>query len=151
MNKILYTLASVFSIACGPTGSHLENLKHQDLSPPRICETDTDLTCVVGQAVDLYDGADPRLTKKISVGGLVGQVKASVSEAMEKINGRNFPGTDYVAEVYAVYEIYRSLLDREVIAYAVLGYGHGEPDYQDTILIGIDLLGNASFEIEENH
>jgi hypothetical protein len=151
MKTFTLTIVATLLIACGSTISNLSELHSDFRDPSRVCESDRDFACVVGQAIDLEVGPDLRVTKKILVSSLDGRIKEAVSKAVDKIIDRNFPGTDYQARIGGVYEIYRSSTDLEVIAYGVLGYGYGEPDYQDTILIGLDLKGTFSFEIEDNY
>lgn len=149
----IFTLIIIASLltSCG----NKRELGHEVLSEKtdrsRICESNSDFSCVVGKAIDLEVGPDIRVTNKISVDILNGEIRLAVSKAIESITTRHFPGTDYKARVDGVYEIYRSSTDHEIIAYGVLGYGYGEPDYQDVILIGLDLTGRLTLTIEDNY
>jgi hypothetical protein len=117
-------------------------------APARVCESDTDWACVIGQAVVLGDGPDVRVTHTVAVEDLTGELRAAVAAAVTEIEERSFAGTDYTAEVEGIYAIHRSSSDATIVAYAVLGYGSGEPDYSDAVLIGLSPSGARVYSDE---
>ena len=70
--------------------------------------------------------------------------------ARDEINGRTFHGTDYVAELEGFYKIFASETDRTVVGYAAFGWGSGEPDYHDGIVIGFSVEGDRVHHAIDN-
>jgi hypothetical protein len=100
-------------------------------------------------AVSALDGANPALTKRITVGEAPEAVRGALTKASEQIKARRFAGTDYVAWVEGIYVVYASPAKDRVVAYVVHGLGSGEPDYNDGLVIGFDGEGRRIYEHED--
>lgn len=122
----------------------------EPVPPPRVCDEDDDWNCVIGEAIFLASGADLRVAAPVAVDDVPADARPGVKAAVSEIEARSFPNSDYEADVEGVYEVFRSEDDDTVLAYAVLGYGSGEPDYSDAILIGIGRDGAEVFYLEES-
>ena len=109
--------------------------------PARTCNLNDDWDCLIGDAVN-----DSRLTMEVGINNLPQHVLNTVHESIEAINKKSFPDTDYSAHFSAIYAIFQDTNKTEVVAYAVVGYGYGEPDYNEEIIYGIDLEGNLVYE-----
>lgn len=103
-----------------------------------------------GNAVVPLGGADPALTEEVTLAQVPVVVSGKLAVARDEINGRTFHGTDYVAELEGFYKIFASETDRTVVGYAAFGWGSGEPDYHDGIVIGFSVEGDRVHHAIDN-
>ena len=119
--------------------------------PARICLYDSNWDCVFGEAITLLgEGVDLRVAEAVALQQVPEAARSAVAAAVTEIEEREFSGTDYQAWLDSIYAIYRSENDHTVLGYAVVGYGTGEPDYNDGVVYGFDVNGNAVFSDQED-
>lgn len=110
----------------------------------------SDPAAAVNHAVTPLGGAVTALTTEVALDSLPPAVKQSALQAIEEIRNRRFEGTDYVADLAGIYAVHTSCSDSTTIAYAVLGFGSGEPDYHDGMVYGLALDGRfISYEEDQ--
>ncbi len=109
------------------------------VEPLPVC-ADTDLSCMIANAVDLGDGANPLLTRELTLAALPVAVRGPARAATDELEQTD-PDLDYSASVHGYYAVYRSQDDHTIVAYALWATGSGEPDYQDATVIGFGLDG----------
>lgn len=95
----------------------------------------------INAAIGFSSGGDPALTNAITIQRVPAGIRSKVQAAVREVDSRSFPGTDYSSETQAIYEVFLTRAKDRVVAYVVYGRGTGEPDYQDTMVIGFDLDG----------
>ncbi|MDX2091365.1 MAG: hypothetical protein SFX73_26130 [Kofleriaceae bacterium] len=118
--------------------------------PPTDGCADGDLACMISNAVAFFGGADPALTKEVQLADMPATVRAEAQRATDEIENRTFEGTDYSAGVVGYYGVYRSATDHTIVAWVVYGTGSGEPDYHDSMIIGIAPDGERVYDEEES-
>jgi hypothetical protein len=92
-----------------------------------------------------YDGVD-----RVDTNEVASSARASVAAAAEAIESRSFSGTDYSASVEGIYAVHADEEGGPLAGYVVVGYGSGEPDYNDRIVHGFDMGGNQVLFDEES-
>lgn len=115
------------------------------------CEGDgcVSLASIIEDAVSLGE-IDPELGKTVELADMPAAVRAAAERATEEIRNRSFPDSDYSADVDSYAAVYRSAADPTIVAYVVLGYGSGEPDYEERIVVGLSLTGDVVYDEVES-
>jgi hypothetical protein len=96
--------------------------------------------------VSLSVEIDTRVTNEVQFEELPQAIQTAMKNSIDTIENRKFEETDYSAEVSGLYVIFESEFSRNVVAYAVVGFGSGEPDYNESLVYGFDLKGRLVYE-----
>lgn len=159
LNKVGYLtlalgtgLASLAGCAVDTSNDAESAVQQNELTAPGAktpSPADEEVRRVIDAAVSPLDGANPALTKAITLSEAPLAVRAALVAASKEIKARTFEGTDYEAWVEGVYVVYASPAKDRVVAYVVHGLGSGEPDYNDGLVIGFDLSGRRIYDNED--
>jgi len=104
----------------------------------------------IDNAISPLGGPSFGLSDEVELSKVPSVVVAELEKGAAEIEARSFEGTDYSASVNGYYAIHRSCSDSTIVAYVVWGGGAGEPDYQDGVVIGVNLQGKRIYEQEDS-
>jgi len=120
------------------------------------CETSGPIGSVANPGPSIDNAMSPLggpsfgLSDEVELSKVPSVVVAELEKGAAEIEARSFEGTDYSASVNGYYAIHRSCSDSTIVAYVVWGGGAGEPDYQDGVVIGVNLQGKRIYEQEDS-
>ncbi len=85
-------------------------------------------------------------TQEIKLQDIPLKIRGEIRDAVNWIEERSFEGTDYMAYVEGIYLVFKRVEDQAPSGYMVIGYGSGEPDYNESMAFGFDMGGKLVFE-----
>ncbi len=110
-----------------------------------------DISEFIGKNFSLLGGPDSdRTIVEVNPKRLKSAVlKKGINGAIKEIEGRQFSGTNYRANVEAVFAVKNPKQNGKIMAYIVWGLGAGDGDYNDGVMKVLTPKGKALYEEEQ--